>query len=110
MGLRGPKKGKVYKPTIAKEKMREYLRERVAKELGPMIDGMMERIKGLWVEEKTITGTKCVYQKEPDAQAFKILTDQAMGRAPESIDVTSGGSALQFITGAEVVERLNKLK
>lgn len=94
MGLRGPKKGAIYSKTIAKEKMRERLRKRVAAELDPLITSQIDKAKGCLAVEKMATGGERVYRELPDTQAFKILAEQAIGKPKEEVDVTSNGETI----------------
>ncbi len=86
MGARGPKKGTKYPKGIAKERMRERLRQRVEKELDPLIDAMMDKAKGIWVRETTVTGQQRVYKEPPDPQAFKLLTEHAIGKPTQPLE------------------------
>lgn len=67
--------------TIEKEKMREYLVERVRAEMGPIIDAQIALALGV-----KVAGSEDVYVKAPDQNAARYLLDQTIGKARETID------------------------
>lgn len=93
----GRKKGKLDPKTIEKHKMRDYLIQRVASEFGPIMDAQIELAKGVRVakeitmndeEGNEISSTVIVYQKPPDREAAKMLIDQSIGKAKESVELS----------------------
>ena len=65
--------------TIEKEKAREYLIMRLSQELEPIVTALIEKAKG------------------SDVAAIKELFDRAWGKAPQAIDMTTKGEAMQVI-------------
>lgn len=80
--------------TLAAEKAREFLVNKIAGELDPILTAQIESAKGLYYEEVSGDGTKKIWQREPDVNAGKYLLDQAVGKAKESVDLTSGGKPI----------------
>ncbi len=77
-GMKGGRpKGSISNHTKDAIAMREYILQRVSTELDPMITAMIHKVKS------------------GDVQAFKELLDRALGKAKESIDVTSGGEPIK---------------
>lgn len=72
----GRPKGSVGANTLRAQKIREYILKQIEKELAPMIAAMINKVK------------------KGDTLAFKELLDRAMGKATESIDVTSNGQTI----------------
>ena len=62
--------------TIQSEKLREYLIEQVIKEKSPIIKALIKKAKG------------------GDTGAIKEILDRALGKAKESLDLTSGGEKI----------------
>jgi hypothetical protein len=56
-----------------------------------MLRAAFEAATGAFVETKTLTGKKIVFQVEPKDGAFRTIFEQRFGRAPQTMDVTSGG-------------------
>lgn len=54
---------------------------------------LYELSQGIELAKETAEGI-VVYSKPPDAFASKILMEYRFGKAPQSIDVTSGGESL----------------
>ena len=81
----GRKKG--YK-AIQAEKAREYLVKRVAAELDPILTAQIESAKGLYYEKLTPEGEIKVYKDKPDINAGKYLTDQTVGKAKETVEMS----------------------
>ncbi len=85
----GRKKGVRLQRTIEREKAREYMIERIAQELAPIITAQIEAAKGVWREE-VMDGEKVrIYQKAPDRQAGEYLLNQAAGRPKGSVDLNA---------------------
>lgn len=77
--------------TIAAEKAREVMIERIAKELQPLLDAQIDLAKGISIIGKNGK----VYEKEPDGNMLKYLLDQLAGKAKESIDIKHTGMSLK---------------
>lgn len=93
----GPKKGSHHKKTLEIEAARTALFKRVAKELHAILDAQLDLAKGHLVQEITKEGEKRIYLKSPDRGAAEMLLNQAIGKATEFIDLTSGGKLLQIL-------------
>ncbi len=112
MGLRGPQKGAVYAPTIAKEQAREALRALVLREMEAMTSAQIAHAKGLsylvardkstgkfervtaeqlqaWETSPDEAPTVIeVWQKDPSIQAFTDLMNRALDKPAEQMRVT----------------------
>lgn len=125
MGLRGPRKGTKYKPTLDKEKAREALRAIVLREMDSMTAAQIAHAKGLkyLVVRNAKTGkfervTKErmeqlldskddelerveVWDKDPSVQAFTDLMNRALDKPAEQkseIDVNMPGVEAVLMT------------
>ena len=81
----GRKKGS---KTLLAEKMREKLVERVNKEFTPIINGQIEKAKGIYYEKITSEGDIKIYKKEPDNKAAEYLLNQSIGRPKETMELS----------------------
>lgn len=105
---KGPKPGAVYDKTLEKRAMREKTYAFVNEHLTHILTALLERAVGIAIiDKKDDTGEK-IYDLPPDPAAAKILLEHAMGKAPESVDVTTGGAQLG-IQISEVIALKNKL-
>ena len=104
----GKPKGYKHQSTLDKEAARKYLRERVVSELDPLLDAQIANAKGLHylvVRDKAsgkflrvaaghaekLKPTEEVieiWEKDPSINAFDALVSQALGKAPQHIEVT----------------------
>lgn len=75
---------------LAAEQARAHMAKRIADELDPILDAQIESAKGLHYETKD----KKVFTREPDVAAGKYLVDQLVGKAKESVDVTTKGDKI----------------
>jgi len=80
--------------TIKAQMFRELLQQRIEGRIDLFLDAWEDLALGHWLEITTETGTKKVYKTAPDQRAMKAIMDQAMGRAPQGIDLTSGGDKI----------------
>ena len=109
MGLRGPQKGRKYRPTIAKEQAREALRQIVLREMDALIGAQVANAKGLSYlvarnkrtgKFEKVTGEMLekwqrspdnmpevveVWQKDPSVQAFTDLMNRAIDKPAEQL-------------------------
>lgn len=95
--------------SIEAEKARDFLVAKVAKELTPILEAQIEAAKGLYYEEVFKDGTKIIWRKEPDINASKYLLDQTIGRAKESVDVTTLGDKVFETKGLDVEELARRM-
>lgn len=108
MGLRGPKKGARYKPTLEKEAMRAIVREQVGKALLPLVHAQIAHANGIHYlvvrdkasgkflrvgkgkaeklkpEEEVIE----IWEKDPSVQAFTDLMNRVIDKPAEQMKVT----------------------
>jgi hypothetical protein len=104
----GKPKGFKHQGTLEKEAARKHLRERVVAELDPLLDAQIANAKGLHylvVRDKAsgkflrvaagqaekLKPTEEVieiWEKDPSIHAFEELVSQALGKAPQHIEVT----------------------
>ena len=114
MGLRGPKKGVKYKPTITKELQREALRQIVSKHMEEMTEAQIAAAKGLkYLVCRSKKGGKFepvtreqvdaglferedviieVWDKQPSTPAFTDLMNRALDKPKEQEqDINLGG-------------------
>jgi hypothetical protein len=110
MGLRGPKKGVKYRCTVEKERIRDAIRSIVEREVREMVERQIDRAKGCAIIDKKDDTGERIYDLPPDPAAFKTLIEQAIGKAPQALDITSDGDRLGFLTPEDVLERMKKLK
>jgi hypothetical protein len=118
MGLRGPKKGAKYKPTITKELQREALREIVSKHMERMTSAQIEAACGLkYLVCRSAKGGKFepvtreqvdaglferedviieVWDKQPSTPAFTDLMNRALDKAKEQEQEINLGGALEI--------------
>lgn len=103
----GRPKGSKSKATIGKEQAREYLRQRVIEEMGPMLDAQIKHARGIrymmvrnkkggkWTrltEEMATRGYDAqtevveVFEKDPSIQAFTDLMNRALDKPVESLE------------------------
>ena len=116
MGLRGPKKGTKYKPTITKEKAREALRAIVMREMEEMTQAQIAASKGLkYLVCRSKKGGKFepvtreqvdaglferddviieVWDKQPSTQAYTDLMNRALDKPKEQEQEINLGGAL----------------
>lgn len=105
MGLRGPKKGAKYAPTITKEAAREALRQIVTKHMAEMTEAQIAASKGLkYLVKRNKAGGKFevvtremaelgifedptviveVWDKQPSTPAYTDLMNRALDKAKE---------------------------
>jgi len=127
----GRPKGSKTKTTLDKEAAREYVRQRVTTELGPLIDAQLQNAKGLahffLRDEKTrqfvrITDPKqieialnmgeggeegkyyWIHTKDPSIQAFTDLLNRALDKPKEQ------EQAIHVTGEVELVERLARAR
>jgi len=104
----GKPKGYKHQGTLEKEAARKHLRERVVSELDPLLDAQIANAKGLHYlvvrdkasgkflrvaanqAEKLKPGEEVIeiWEKDPSIHAFEELVSQALGKAPQHIEVT----------------------
>ena len=116
MGLRGPKKGTKYKPTITKEKAREALRAIVMREMEEMTASQIAAAKGIkYLVYRSKKGGKFaivteelaqagllendeyiveVWDKQPSTQAYTDLMNRALDKPKEQEQEINLGGAL----------------
>lgn len=107
MGLRGPKKGAKYKPTVDKAAARERLREILTEQMGPVAEALVSRCKGVRyfvTRNKTgkyeiVTDPKRVvaalnkeddfvgefYTDKPETAAIKEFFDRTVDKSAEQV-------------------------
>lgn len=94
----GMKKGTVLKKTIEKkirvEHMRKYFLDRVAQEIGPIVEAQLALAKGFLAVRTVTRGrgknrktTEEVYKVPPDASMVRYMLDQSLGKATDSIEL-----------------------
>lgn len=71
--------------TIAAEKAREYVINRVAAELEPIMTAQIQSAKGLYYEGEVEGEKVIIYKQKPDINAGKNLLDQTIGKAKETV-------------------------
>ena len=77
--------------------MREKTYAFVNEHLTHILTALLERAVGVAIiDKKDDTGEK-IYDLPPDPTAAKILLEHAMGKAPESLDVTSGDKPIAIL-------------
>lgn len=87
------------KRTIQSEKAREYLINRIAAELEPIVTAQIEAAKGMWIDELDPNGERIrVYRKLPDLKTGEYLLNQEVGKPAESLDITTQGEKLNPFT------------
>ena len=91
---------------IQADKARDYVVQRVADELEPIMTAQIESAKGLFYEKKEADGVIKVYQDKPDINAGKYLIDQTIGKAKETVEM--GGKDGKPIE-VSITETLNKI-
>lgn len=96
----GRKKGSKANHTIQAEAMRKYVVERIAAEIGPIMDAQIALAKGALM---SINGKNAFIEK-PDVGAGKYLIDQGIGKAKEQVEVKHTGLTLR-----ELHEQAKKL-
>ena len=96
----GRKKGGKNAKTIEKEAARELVRQRITKELLPIVEAALKRARGLSylvtrdaksgkfirITRQTLASTQTVievWEKEPDLMAIRELLDRAIDRPQE---------------------------
>src|SRR5688500_7761200 len=104
----GKPKGYKHQGTLEKEEARKRLRERVFSELDPLIDAQIANAKGihylvvrdkqsgkfLRVAKARADQLKAneeiieIWEKDPSIHAFEELVSQAIGKAPQHIELT----------------------
>ena len=115
---RGRKLGSKGKNNAEKEVLRQFLREKVAREWGPMLDAQIDQAKGLkyLVVRDKKTGkflrvsevrakAKCaegeeqieVWEKDPSTQAFDSLANRTIDKPAETIE-----GSMQFPGGLTI--------
>lgn len=113
---RGRKLGSKGKNNAEKEVLRQFLREKVAREWGSMLDAQIDQAKGLkyLVVRDKKTGkflrvsevrAKCaegeeqieVWEKDPSTQAFDSLANRTIGKPAETIE-----GSMQFPGGLTI--------
>lgn len=114
----GKPKGHQSQATLDKITAREFVRQRVTEQLGPLVDAQIANAKGLSylvirdkktgkfvrVSEAMARVTKDqeiveVWEKDPSTPAFAILLDRALDRPAEQeipIKVNDGGAAARI--------------
>lgn len=105
MALGGKRKGAGRKTgyraphTIETTKMREYFVKRVAEEFEPLMNTQLELAKGIHEAVLDKDGKVVnAYKKMPDPTTLKYLMDQSIGRAKETIDVTTNEKPADPVT------------
>lgn len=69
--------------TLATEKMREFVINKIAEEMTPILQGQIEAAKGIWIEKED----KIIYQRAPDNHAAEYLLNQGIGKPKETLDI-----------------------
>lgn len=80
MGLRGPKKGTLWKSTMEKKAAQQAVYAWVMKRMDSILGGLYERSQGVWVEKQLPNGTTRSFKEPPNPEAAKILLEHAMGK------------------------------
>lgn len=75
----GRPKGTLGSNTKKAQKIRDYILRRLHKDIAPMVDSLIIKVKS------------------GDVPAFRELTDRAMGRPQQALDVTTGGQPLPSV-------------
>ncbi len=112
MGLRGPQKGAVYKPTLTKAEAREALRTVVIAHMSEMLESQIAHAKGIkYLVARTTKGGKFekvspekleemlagqddgsvvleIWDKDPSVQAFTDLLNRALDKPADHVEVT----------------------
>lgn len=105
----GRKKGSKATHTVEREKAREYLINRIAEELNPIVTAQLEAAKGMYVEELNDKGERIkVYRKLPNLNTGEYLLDQGAGKATETVDVTSAGKPIPILGNVPTHNRNKK--
>jgi len=73
--------------TIEKEKSREFLINRIAKDLEPIVTAQIEAAKGMYVQNMVGSIYVKVYRKLPVLSTGEYLLDQAAGKPVETMKV-----------------------
>jgi len=73
--------------TIETELMRKKLVEKVNQEFEPILEGQIEKAKGLYYEKQMLDGQIRIYKKEPDNKAAEYLINQSIGKPKETLDL-----------------------
>lgn len=115
----GPKKGAVYKPTLAKEAARELVRQLIMRHLEPLVAAQVAHATGLkyLVTRDKKTGkfirvteamarvklgdteeTIEVWEKDPSVQAFTDLLNRAIDKPQERHEVMGEGGGPIVLT------------
>lgn len=101
-------KGAKAKKTLEKEAFRAIFMERMREKFNDIIDAQIELACGVAIIDKKDDTGERIFDRPPSAEAGKYLTEQAMGKALQSVDVTTGGKEIGVLS-AEDRERIDKL-
>ena len=111
----GKPKGYKAPATRTKDAMREYVRKRVAAELGPMLDAQIAHAKGLQYlvtrDKKTGKFVRVgpamasqlkhesiqVWEKDPSIAAFTDLANRAMDKPAEQVQAVAVAGRLEIV-------------
>ena len=72
--------------TIEAEKAREFVINKVAANLRPLLDAKLDLALGHKVLKKIGDGTEFVYTESPDGNAIQYLLNQTIGKPKETIE------------------------
>lgn len=104
----GYPKGRKNIQTLEKEAFRAIFMEKMREKFGDVIDAQIELACGIAIIDKKDDTGERIFDRPPSAEAGKYITEQAMGKALQSIDVTTKGRELGALS-AEDRARIDKL-
>lgn len=93
-----PEQAKTKRRRLTPKEALSRAEERLARDVLRRIQAMERLAEGVWVEETLDGERRIVYRKPPDRLALQYLIDRAMGRPPQSYEVTGeGGGPIEFL-------------
>lgn len=91
--------------TIATEKMREFLVNKIAEEMEPILQAQIDAAKGISFEEVDKDGNRInVYKKLPDTKAGEYLLNQGVGKPKETTELTGKDGGPVQVTGINYIK------
>lgn len=99
--------------TLLAQQMKEEFVRRAHADAQDLYNALVDAAKGCWVKEvDKKTGEENIYQRPPDVAALREIHDRVYGKAPQGIDLTSGGekigSSMKMLS-PEAQERMRQL-
>lgn len=92
----GRPKGSKDMKTLEKKWFREQFMARMKTEWDSVIDAQIELAKGIAIIDKKDDTGERIFDRPPDSSAGKNLIEQTMGKASDSLDLTSDGKPLKI--------------